>query len=185
MFANRQKKGCTRRWCTPFFESYVAIFQYSRFFRICQLFQFCVWVLALVFGVEWHLGKPSCGWFGRYASLSACVLFASGCVFRICYESFLDSSFSEFFMLLKWRTAFSYISLSFQYHLINTSVKGDSLSPLTIPLRRAEPARPQFRLRRFLLALLIVDTAADKFSYQCSFWNPVQRKWHLLFQNCF
>ena len=34
------------------------------------------------------------------------------------------------------------VSLRFQYHLINTSVKGDSLSPLTIPLRRAEPARP-------------------------------------------
>ena len=35
-------------------------------------------------------------------------------------------------------------SLRFQCVLINTSVKGDSLSPLTIPLRRAEPARPQF-----------------------------------------
>ena len=142
-------------------------------------------VFGFVFWFWWHLGKPSCGLFGRYASLSACVLFASGCVFRICYESFLDSSFSEFFMLLKWRTAFSYISLSFQYHLINIFVREDSLSPLTIPLRRAEPARPQFRPRRFLLALLIVDTAADKFSYQCSFWNPVQRKWHSFFQNRF
>ena len=45
-------------------------------------------------------------------------------------------------MFLEWRTAFLHISLRFQYHLINTSVKGDSLSPLTIPLRRAEPARP-------------------------------------------
>ena len=46
-------------------------------------------------------------------------------------------------------------------------------------------ARPQFRLRRFLLALLIVNTTANKFSYQCGFWNPIQRKWHLLFQNRF
>ena len=182
MFANRQKKGCTRRWCTPFFESYVAIFQYSRFFGICQLFQFCIWGWG---DVWWHLGQPSCGWFGRYASLSACVLFASGYVFRIGYESFLDFVLSEFSMLLEWRTAFSYIPLRFQYHLINTSVKGDSLSPLTIPLRRAEPARPQFRLWRFLLALLIVNTTANKFSYQCGFWNPVQRKRHLLFQNRF
>ena len=125
MFANRQKKGCTRRWCTPFFESYVAIFQYSRFFGICQLFQFCIWGWG---DVWWHLGKPSCGWFGRYASLSACVLFASGYVFRIGYESFLDFGLSEFSMLLEWRTAFSYIPLRFQYRLINTSVKGDSLS---------------------------------------------------------
>ena len=46
-------------------------------------------------------------------------------------------------------------------------------------------ARPQFRLRQFLLALLIVNTATNKFSYQCGFWNPIQRKWHLLFQNRF
>ena len=157
-------------------------------FSIADFLEF-VNCFNFVFGfsiiVWWHLGKPSCGWFGRYASLSACVLFASGYVFRIGYESFLDFGLSEFSMLLEWRTAFSYIPLRFQYHLINTSVKGDSLSPLTIPLRRAEPARPQFCLWHFLLTLLIVNTAADKFSYQCSFWNPVQRKWHLLFQNRF
>ena len=148
-------------------------------FSIADFLEF-VNCFNFVFGfsiiVWWHLGKPSCGWFGRYASLSACVLFASGYVFRIGYESFLDFGLSEFSMLLEWRTAFSYIPLRFQYHLINTSVKGDSLSPLTIPLRRAEPARPQFRLRRFLLALLIVNTTANKFSYQCGFWNPIQRK---------
>ena len=85
----------------------------------------------------------------------------------------------------KRQLRFLRFSLRFQCVLINTSVKGDSLSPLTIPLRRAEPARPQFRLRRFLLALLIVNTTANKFSYQCGFWNPIQRKWHLLFQNRF
>ena len=132
-----------------------------------------------------NLRETDCVRFGRYASLSACVLFASGYVFRIGYESFLDFGLSEFSMLLEWRTAFSYISLRFQYHLINTSVRGGRLPSLTIPLRRAEPARPQFRLRRVLLALLIVNTTTNKFSYQCSFWNPVQRKWHLLFQNRF
>ena len=47
--------------------------------------------------------KTNCVWFGRIASLSAFVLFAGGCVVRITYESFLDFSFSEFFML--YRTA--------------------------------------------------------------------------------
>ena len=90
------------------------------------------------------LREINCVRFGRIASLSASVLFAGGCVVRIVYESFLDFGFSEFFMLLEWRTAFSHIPLRFQYNLIKTSVKGDSLSPLTISLRRAEPARPQF-----------------------------------------
>ena len=67
-----------------------------------------------------------------------------GCVVRITYESFLDYSLQEFFMFLEWRTAIFRFSLRFQYDFINTSVKGDSLSPLTISLRRAEPARPQF-----------------------------------------
>ena len=44
----------------------------------------------------------------------------------------------------KRQLRFLRFSLRFQCVLINTSVKGDSLSPLTIPLRRAEPARPQF-----------------------------------------
>ena len=48
--------------------------------------------------------------FGRIALLSACVLFAGGCVFRIGYESFLDCSLQEFFMFLEWRTAFAYFS---------------------------------------------------------------------------
>ena len=90
------------------------------------------------------LREINCVKFGRIASLSASVLFAGGYVVRIVYESFLDFGFSEFFMLLEWRTAFSHIPLRFQYHLIKTSVKGDSLSPLTISLRRAEPARTQF-----------------------------------------
>ena len=53
------------------------------------------------------LRKTNCERFGRIASLSACVLFAGGCVVRIAYESFLDSSFPEFFMFLEWRTAFT------------------------------------------------------------------------------
>ena len=54
--------------------------------------------------------KISCIRFGKIALLFACVLFASGYVVRICYESFLESSFSEFFMLLERRTAFAYFS---------------------------------------------------------------------------
>jgi hypothetical protein len=46
-----------------------------------------------------------CIGFGRIASLSACVLFAGGCVVRIIFVFFLDFDFSEFFMFLEWRTA--------------------------------------------------------------------------------
>ena len=48
-------------------------------------------------------GENNCVRFGKIASLFAFVLFAGGCVVRIAYESFLDFSFSEFFML--YRTA--------------------------------------------------------------------------------
>ena len=41
--------------------------------------------------------KTNCVRFGRIASLSAFVLFASGCVARISYESFLDYSLFEVF----------------------------------------------------------------------------------------
>ena len=50
-----------------------------------------------------------------------------GCVVRIAYESFLDYSLQEFFMFLEWRAAIFRFSLRFQFHLIHTSVKGDSL----------------------------------------------------------
>ena len=43
--------------------------------------------------------------FGRIASLSACVLFAGGCVVRIAYECFLDCSWLEVFLFSKRRTA--------------------------------------------------------------------------------
>ena len=42
------------------------------------------------------------------------------------------------------------VSPRFQYHLINTSVREDSLSSLTTLLRRAEPARPQLPAARIL-----------------------------------
>ena len=56
------------------------------------------------------LRETNCIRFGRYASLSACVLFAGGCVVRIAYESFLNVRFSEIFMFLEWRTACAYFS---------------------------------------------------------------------------
>ena len=51
-----------------------------------------------------------CIGFGRIASLSACVLFAGGCVVRIDYESFLDYCFQEISLLPEWRTAFAHFS---------------------------------------------------------------------------
>ena len=56
------------------------------------------------------LRENNCVRFGRYASLSACVLFAGGCVVRIDYESFLDYCFQEVFLLLERRTAFAHFS---------------------------------------------------------------------------
>ena len=65
---------------------------------------FCIsfWVLIL-----WD---TNCIRFGKIASLFAFVLFAGGCVVRIAYEFFLDSSLQEFFMFLEWRTAFTSFS---------------------------------------------------------------------------
>ena len=48
--------------------------------------------------------------FGRVASLSACVLFAGGCVVRIAYECFLDCNLLEVFLFSRWRTAFANFS---------------------------------------------------------------------------
>ena len=61
------------------------------------------------FGVR-ILWDTNCIRFGKIASLFAFMLFAGGCVVRIAYESFLDSSLQEFFMFLEWRTAFVYFS---------------------------------------------------------------------------
>ena len=88
-----------------------------------------------------NLRETDCVRFGRYASLSAFVLFAGGCVVGICDESFLDFSFSEFFMFLEWRTAVPLILLDCYYRLLSTLRRGQ-LAPCTP--RRAEPARPQF-----------------------------------------
>ena len=96
------------------------------------------------------LREINCVRFGRIASLSAFVLFVGGCVVRIVYESFLDFGFSEFFMLLEWRTAFSHIPLRFQYNLIKTSVREGSLPSLTTllaelsQLDRSSPAAKEF-----------------------------------------
>ena len=54
--------------------------------------------LRAMFHMKHCFRETNCVRFGRIASLSACVLFAVGCVVRIAYESFLDSSFPEFFM---------------------------------------------------------------------------------------
>ncbi len=74
------------------------------------------------------------------------------CVVQIAYESFLDCCLLEIFCFQDGEQHLR-TSPRFQYHLINTFVKGDSLSPLTIPLRRAEPARPQLPAARILQPL--------------------------------
>ena len=74
------------------------------------------------------LRKTDCVRFGRNASLSAFVLFAGGCVVRITYESFLDCSLQEVFLLPKWRTAFYRFLLD--SNIIHRSVfAGGSLPP--------------------------------------------------------
>ena len=98
------------------------------------------------------LRKTTCIWFGRIASLSACVLFADRCVIRIIFESFLDCSLQEVLLFLKWRTAFSQIPLRLQYHSSLRLCRGQ-LAPCTP--RRAEPARPQLPAARILQPLSI------------------------------
>ena len=108
------------------------------------------------------LRKTNCVRFGRIASLSACVLFAGGCVVGICDESFLDFSFSEFFMFLEWRTAVTLILLDFYYRLLSTLRRGQ-LAPCTP--RRAEPARPQLPAARILQPIIYLSDESK--------WLPV------------
>ena len=74
--------------------------------------------------------KTNCVRFGRIASLSAFVLFAGGCVVRIAYESFLDSSLLEVFLFLEWRTAISLLLLD--YNIISSirSLRGTACPPI-------------------------------------------------------
>ena len=187
MFANRQKKGCTRRWCTPFFESYVAIFQYSRFFGICQLFQFCIWVcvLVLVFGGIWgnHFANGSAR-LGHIPSLplepqlplKPCITLQPSDFKGNCGSIPI---FSLIFIVVFRAVSFAPQMWATRPHLGSIFEKLLHRKTFRFVLCAVPPTAV------FLFALLIVDTAADKFSYQCSFWNPVQRKWHLLFQNRF
>ena len=69
----------------------------------------------------------------------------------------------------KRQLRFLRFSLRFQCYLINTSVKGDSLSPLTISLRRAEPARPQFACGDIQMVSLL-----DKTSDLCYIFHDFQ-----------
>ena len=108
--------------------------------------------------------KTNCVRFGRIASLSAFVRFASGCVVRIADESFLDYCFQEVSLLLEWRTAVHFVSLRSLLLLIIHSLQGAACPCLedALPLcpfgtfphtvgnhpRRAEPARPQLPAAR-------------------------------------
>ena len=68
-----------------------------------------------VLSKEVALRKIVCIWFGRIASLSACVLFTGGCVVRIAYVSFLDYSLQEVSLFLRWRTANCLFLLDFNF----------------------------------------------------------------------
>ena len=81
------------------------------------------------------LRKTNCVRFGRIALLSACMLFASGCVVRIAYVSFLDYNLQEVSLFLRWRTAFFLVFLRFLSMLIVHSLQGAAC-----PLFRGCPA---------------------------------------------
>ena len=104
--------------------------------------------------------KTDCVWFSKFASLFAFVLFASGCVVRIGYESFLDCSLQEFFYVSRMANSIFRFLLDSCYCKLSTLCRGQ-LAPYlkdALPLcpfgtfphtvgnhpRRAEPARPQF-----------------------------------------
>ena len=73
---------------------------------------------------EIALRKTTRIWFGRIASLSACVLFAGGCVVRIAYECFLDCSLPEISWFSRWRTEVYFVSLRSLLLLIIHSLLG-------------------------------------------------------------
>ena len=72
-------------------------------------------IILVMFHVKHTLRKITWIRFGRIASLSACVLFAGGCVVRIAYECFLDYSLLEVLCFQDGEQHLP-ISLRFQYH---------------------------------------------------------------------
>ena len=116
---------------------------FNRFFRKMRGF-LCWNGVRIVF-----LGKTLRVRFGKIASLFAFVLFASSYVFRMIFQFFLDFRFLDVFCFQDGEQHLL-TSLRFQRHLINTSVREDSLSSLTILLRQAEPAWPQLPAARNL-----------------------------------
>ena len=126
-----------------------------------------------VLSKEVALRKTNCVRFGRIASLSACVLFAGGCVVRIADECFLDCSLPEVSLFLERRTADCLFLLDFNtissISLLRRAACPPFLKdalpfcpfgtfPHTVgnhPPRRAEPARPQLPAARILQPISI------------------------------
>ena len=137
--------------------------------------------------------ETNCVRFGRIASLSACVLFAGGCVVRIAYESFLDCSLLEVFLFLEWRTAIFLILLDFNSISLIPLLRGTACPPFlkdalpfcpfgtfphTVgnhPPRRAEPARPQ------LPAALVFVPISDSIIFMIQKSRPVRNCTRRLF----
>ena len=81
------------------------------------------------------LRETICVRFGRIASLSACVLFAGGCVIRIAYECFLDCNLPEVFCFQDGEQQFTLFLLDLYYCLLFTLCRGQ-LAPNVINLKR-------------------------------------------------
>ena len=79
---------------------------------------------------EVALRKTNCVRFGRIASLSAFVQFAGGCLFLNYFSIFLRFQFVRSFYVFRMANSIFFVPLRFQISLINTFVKGDSLSPI-------------------------------------------------------
>ena len=92
--------------------------------------------------------------FGKFASLFAFVLFASGCGVRIGYESFLDCSLQEFFYVSRMANSIFRFLLDSCYCKLSTLCRGQ-LALLNNRPRRAEPARPLLPAARILVTHLI------------------------------
>ena len=79
--------------------------------------------------------KRSCSWktncvrFGRIASLSAFVLFASGCVVRIAFECFLDCSLQEVFCFWNGEQHFYRFLLDFNFISSIPLLRGKACPP--------------------------------------------------------
>ena len=85
---------------------------------------FLLWESSFVCLLLFDSWETDCVWFGKFASLFAFVLFASGCVVRIGYESFLDCSLQEFFYVSRMANSIFRFLLDSCYCKLSTLCRG-------------------------------------------------------------